>query len=210
MNIKTNALKFSIAGFTTILAFVPLILVLTSFSRLDLPESFTKLLNRGQLNYYEPEAFTPISVIENKQMNYEYALKHNTKNFEVRYAIRPLDELIKTYEKKEKNKKEGDINIHPNKLYETLLQSTTINISGGYLPEIVVFDSLAVRQEFNADWGATTYVEVGNAFGANYKYCITVAIHKNNVADAYFFFLSDNTENFDDVMLSAFHSLKFK
>lgn len=197
---KSNKLFLFIVG----------LIIFISYSFSLKPDQFRELLTRSELIFTQPENFTAVEIIDQNKMQYEYALKHNIKNFEVRYAIRPLDELIKTYEKKEKNKKEGDINIHPNKLYETLLQSTTMNISGGYLPEIVVFDSLAVRQEFNADWGATTYVEVGNAFGANYKYCITVAIHKNNVADAYFFFLSDNTENFDDVMLSAFHSLKFK
>lgn len=197
---KSNKLFLFIVG----------LIIFISYSFSLKPDQFSELLTRSELIFTQPENFTAIEIIDQNTMQYEYALKHNTKNFEVRYAIRPLDELIKTYEKKEKNKKEGDINIHPNKLYETLLQSTTMNISGGYLPEIVVFDSLAVRQEFNADWGGTTYVEVGNAFGANYKYCITVAIHKNNVADAYLFFLSDNTENFDDVMLSAFHSLKFK
>lgn len=198
--VKSNTLfLFTIGIFTFI-----------SFSFSVKPDNFTDLLSRSDLIFIQPENFSSVEIIDQNNMQYELALKHNTKNFEVRYAIRPLDDLIKTYEKKEKNKKEGDINIHPNNLYKTLLQSTTMNISGGYLPEIVVFDSLAVRQEFNADWGATTYVEVGNAFGANYKYCITVAIHKNNVADAYLFFLSDNTENFDDVMLTAFHSLKFK
>ena len=197
---KSNKLFLFIVGIITFISY--------SFS--VKPDQFSELLTRSDLIFTQPENFTSVEIVDQNNMQYEYALKHNSKNFEVRYAIRPLDELLKTYEKKEKNKKEGDINIHPNKLYKTLLQSTTMNISGGYLPEMVVFDSLAVRQEFNADWGATTYVEVGNAFGANYKYCITVAIHKNNVADAYLFFLSDNTENFDDVMLTAFHSLKFK
>ena len=197
---KSNKLFLFIVGIITFISY--------SFS--VKPDQFSELLTRSDLIFTQPENFTSVEIVDQNNMQYEYALKHNSKNFEVRYAIRPLDELLKTYEKKEKNKKEGDINIHPNKLYKTLLQSTTMNISGGYLPEMVVFDSLAVRQEFNADWGATTYVEVGNAFGANYKYCITVAIHKNNVADAYLFFLSDNTENFDDIMLTAFHSLKFK
>ncbi len=197
---KSNKLLLFIVGIITFISY--------SFS--VKPDKFNELLTRSDLIFTQPENFTSVEIVDQNNMQYEYALKHNTKNFEVRYAIRPLDELIKTYDKKEKNKKEGDINIHPNTLYKTLLQSTTMNISGGYLPEMVVFDSLAVRQEFNADWGATTYVEVGNAFGANYKYCITVAIHKNNVADAYLFFLSDNTENFDDIMLTAFHSLKFK
>jgi hypothetical protein len=37
-----------------------------------------------------------------------------------------------------------------------------------------------------------------------------VAIHKDNFADAYFFYLSDTMDGFDELMNLAFHSLKFK
>ncbi|MBK8343209.1 MAG: hypothetical protein IPL12_07700 [Bacteroidetes bacterium] len=46
-------------------------------------------------------------------------------NFEVRYAIRPLDTLLREYTEKEKNKQPGDINLNPNNLYATLLKATT-------------------------------------------------------------------------------------
>lgn len=187
-----------------------LFLVLTSFSSDNLPKTFTDLLDRANLTFQMPTGFEETKTIENRQMNYEYAVKHPKKKFEVRYAIRPLDNLIRDYEEKEKNKKPGDINIHPNKLYSSLLQVTTLNISGGQLPEITVFDKQAVKQEFNADWGATTFVEVGKEFGQKYKYCMIVAIHKDNFADAYFFYLSDSKDGFDELMNPAFHSLKFK
>lgn len=187
-----------------------LLFVLTSFGANNLPKTFTDLLNRGKLTFQEPAGFVKTPTIENSQMNYEYAIKHPKKNFEVRYAIRPLDNLLRDHEEKEKNKKSGDIHIHPNKLCSSLLQMTTLNISGGQLPEVTVFDKEAVKQEFNADWGATTFVEVGKEFGQEYKYCMIVAIHKDNFADAYFFYLSDTKDGFDELMNPAFHSLNFK
>lgn len=112
-----------------------LFIVLTSFSSDKLPKIFTDLLDRANLTFQQVDGFKEVKTIENRQMNYEYAIKHTKKNFEVRYAIRPLDDLIRDYAEKEKNKKEGDINILPNKLYSSLLQVTTLNISGGQLPE---------------------------------------------------------------------------
>ncbi|WP_298146309.1 hypothetical protein [Flavobacterium sp.] len=187
-----------------------LLLILTSFSSDKLPKTFTDLLDRGNLTFQKPTGLEETQIIKNLEMNYEYAIKYPQRKFEVRYAIRPLDNLIRDYNEKEKKKNRGEINIHPNKLYSSLLQVTTLNISGGQLPELTVFDKHAVKQEFNADWGATTFVEVGKEFGQEYKYCMIVAIHKDNCADAYFFYLSDTKDGYDELMDPAFHSLKFK
>jgi hypothetical protein len=187
-----------------------LLIVITSFTTDNVPKEFTDLLNRAKLNFQKTAGLEETKIIANRQMNYEYALKYPKKKFEVRYAIRPLDELIKDYNEREKNKKPGDVNIHPNKLYTSLLQATTLNISGGKLPQIATYDKQAVKAEFNADWGATTMVEVGKEFGQEYKYCMIVAIHKDNIADAYFFYLSDKKDGFDELMFPAFHSMKFK
>ena len=187
-----------------------LLLILMSFGSDNLPKKFTDLLHRANMSFQKPTGLEETQIIENRQINYEFAIKYPKNKFEVRYAIRPLDNLIFDYDEKEKNKKQGDINIHPNKLYSSLLQTITLNISGGRLSKVTIFDKEIVKKEFNADWGATTFVEVGKEFGQNYKYCMIVAIHKDNFADAYFFYLSDTKERFDELMNPAFHSLKFK
>jgi hypothetical protein len=51
---------------------------------------------------------------------------------------------------------------------------------------------------------------VGKEFGQNYKYCMLVALHKSNIGDAYYFYLSDTKDDFNNNMDPAFHSLKFK
>jgi hypothetical protein len=187
-----------------------LFLGLTSFKEDKLPKTFTKLLDRGKMTFLRPDGLVEVPTIENEQMNYEYALKYPDKNFEVRYAIRPLDIIMKEYQESIKNKKEGETILHPNKYCSPSLQATVLNISGGQLPNIAQFDSDAVKTEFNADWGATTFVELGEEFGQSYKYCVVVAIHKDDTGDAYIFFLSDTKVDFDKNMQTAFHSLRFK
>lgn len=187
-----------------------LALLLMSFSSNKLPKKFNDLLDRAQMTFVAPEGLKSTRIIENRQMNYEYALKYPATDFEVRYAVRPLDNLLKDYAQKEKNKQPGDINIHPNKLHNSLLQAAIMNISGGQQPEIKTFDKNAVKQEFNADWGALAFFETGKEFGQDYKYCLVVAIHKDDVADAYFFYLAKSRDRFDELMQPAFHSLKFK
>lgn len=197
-----NKIKFFLAG----LCFV----VLTSFSSDNLPKNFTDLLDRSQMTFDLPDQYSETAPIENVQMNYDYALINTAKDFEVRYAIRPLDDLIKNYNEQEKNKKPGDVTIHPNKIYEAIFQAIVFNISGGKLSKIGAFDPQAVKKEFNADWGALTMVEAGKEFGQNYKYCFAIAIHKDNLGDAYYFYLANSQEDIKKNMLSAFHSLRFK
>lgn len=195
---------------TRLAAVAILFLVLSSFRSDKLPKTYRKLLERAEMEFIMPVGLEETKPIENRQMNYEYALKVPGKKLEVRYAVRPMDKFLKSYEDFEKNKKEGDIMIHPNKLYTSLMQATLMNISGGQLPEIDAFDPDAVKEEFNADWGATAFVPLEKEFGQDYQYCLMVALHKDNKGDAYYFYMSDTQEGFTELMSSAFHSMRFK
>lgn len=79
------------------------------------------------------------------------------------------------------------------------------------------FPPEAVKQEFGADWGSTTIIEIQNdSFGTSYKYCMMTTLHKNDIADAYIFYLSDTKENLMTLLTEyvaktgAFYALKFK
>ncbi|WP_035141919.1 hypothetical protein, partial [Flavobacterium daejeonense] len=118
-----NKIRFFITG----LCFV----ILTSFNSDNLPKKFTDLLNRAEMTFNQLGEYSETQPIENEQMNYEYALINNAKDFEIRYAIRPLDEMLTNYNEREKNKKAGDMNIHPNKLYAATFHAIVFNVSGG-------------------------------------------------------------------------------
>ena len=187
-----------------------LFIVLASFKSDNPPANFTALLTRAQLTFTPPEGMVEVPIVKNGQMNYEYALKSKDKAFEVRYTIRPLDSMLMRFAEQEKNKKPGDVNISPNNYHAGAFMATVMNIGGGKLPQIKEFDPGAVKNEFNADWGATTFCIPAHEFAGDYKYCMAITIHKENVADAYCFFLSDTQENYQTLLAAAFHGLRFK
>ncbi|RYX80494.1 hypothetical protein EON73_05380 [bacterium] len=182
----------------------------TAFRSGDTPVTFKDQLEKSGMIFRMPEGFTQAGVIANSQMTYDYAIRHTQKQFEVRFALRPLGDQIQNFNTLEKNKKPGDINISPNKLYEASLQAIVLNISGGRMPKFQQFPTQAVKTEFNADWGATTVFEPVKAFGGTYKYCMVVAVHKDNLADAYYFYLADKQETINELIEPVFHCLKFK
>lgn len=189
---------------------LPAFLLLT-ICFIDIPPSFTNLLAHAQMTFDTPNGFEETAIIKNKQMNYNYALKLPGHNFEVRYTVRPLDTLQKQYEAMKKNQQPGTVmaGIEPNKLYAMSFRAILFNISGGRAGDIKLFPADAVKKEFNADWGATGMVPLAPEFGQNYKDCMVIAIHKDNIGDAYYFYMITDRE---DVKLipSIFHALKFK
>ncbi|MCX6223017.1 MAG: hypothetical protein NTZ69_18765 [Bacteroidia bacterium] len=168
---------------------------------------FKALLEECGMNVNIPEGFVEAKIIENKDMNYEYAIKYPDKEFELRYAIRPI-RYKKYSDETLKNEMESQRPFR-NSSYGIILQTIVNNITGGIDYEIKAFDKNAVKKEFNADWGATTFVALKSDFGKGYKYCMIVTIHKNDFADAYYFYLSNTKENFSENEDPLFHTLRF-
>lgn len=175
-----------------------------------LPEKFANLLETAHMTFNIPKGFVETPIIVNKQMNYDYALTYPGKIFEVRFAIRPLAILTNSYREKVKSKNPGDIFINPNNLYPSLFNAILLNISDGKLPNMTEFDKTSVKEEFHADWGATTALVPGHEFGQSYKYCMVVSIHKDDCADAYIFFLADSVDTLSELNEPAFYALIFK
>lgn len=212
MNSRPSLAKFIASGIFTLVLVCCLQPLAQGQSRQF--NEFGIMLLRTRLTYQPPAGMVETPCVANRQMNYEYALKTPGKKFEVRYALRPMDSLLVQYEaaKKDSNR----LMIDPNRYGRAAFQATLLNIGlggpdSGILPEISYFDSTAVREEFNADWGAVAFVQLGPEFGGKkYKYCVAVVIHKDNVGEAYFFYVSNKKEGMSELLDPAFHSLRFR
>ena len=156
-----------------------------------------------------PKTLVPTAIIYNHAMSYEYALKYPDKNFEIRYAVRPSDNLWKEYMAAQKSKAKSAVNINPDSTYQSAFQTIIANASNGEFPKITEFQKEAVKREFNADWGGTVIIHPRKEFGQDYKYCMIIALHRSHAGDAYIFFLADKQEGFNDLVAPAFHSLLF-
>jgi hypothetical protein len=172
----------------------------------NLTEFMSTLKDCG-MNLNIPTGFVESKIIENDDMGYEYAIKYPNKDFELRYAVRPI--RYKVYANDTiRNEMEGQ-RAFRNSAYATIFKTVMFNITAGVEYKIQAFDATAVKNEFNADSGATSFVELKSDFGKGFKYCMMVTIHKDDVADAYYFYLSNSKEDFSENMKPLFHTLRF-
>jgi hypothetical protein len=182
-----------------------------------LSDTFQNVLKLAEMSFKMPKDAISIPLVNNMQMHYEYAITFKDKPFEVRYSVAPMGySVAEAYI--------GGKGITPRKKDEVLSKTSAVVIAinvGGGTPSPTMgskaFPPEAVKKEFGADWGSTTIIELqNNSFGTPYKYCMMVTIHKNEVADAYIFYLSDTKENLMGYLneyiakTGAFYALKFK
>lgn len=169
-----------------------------------LPKDFRELLEVAELEFTPPEGeFKSVKPRENMDMLYEYALLNKEKGLEIRFAIRPMDTMM------------ARISSEMPQLKESILLTVMMNCSQmGNPPEYMAFPDEAVREEFNADWGATATFETLGEFGEGYNYCMLYAIHRAGIADAYVFYMSEDIETILNEVFSTkqdwFHLLRFK
>lgn len=172
---------------------------------------FDKLLSENHLVFEKPEKFAETEIFENGDLYYNYALKYELDSFEVRYTIFPLHSLLEDYKKSLDDPK--TTTLDPNKYHKSMFMANILNVSQSgmeNMPGITDFPKEAVKKEFGADYGGTSFFTANSEFGKDYKYCMMIVIHKKDIADVYISFLSNNQEKFEEYMLIAFHSIKFK
>ena len=183
---------------------------LSLFAQNALPQKFIDILNRAHMEYTQPDSFTSTPVIQNTKLFYDYAVKHVRKDVEIRYVVHPLDEQLKTFHESEKNKMPGSVSINPNSSYIAYFYTILFNISGGQPQRFNLIDGLHAQNTFNAGWAAYTFTKLNKEFAQDYKYCLIVAIHKNDFGDAYYVCLANEKESLTYSAMHDLTTLKFK
>lgn len=168
-------------------------------------KDFNKLLKEGRLNFTVPDDLTE-QPHWNLQKDWSLAFASRYKEFEIRYLVNPLKDMVKSYEQ---SISEGETSlVNPNNIYMSTFELAVFNASGS-LPEWSVFEEDLVREEFNAGWGATASIVTGKEFAKDYSVCKIIGLHKDDQADVLIFFLAKNEEVLGRNMIKYFHQLKF-
>lgn len=171
---------------------------------------FYKLIDTLGLNFIPPSGYTPTVVKENGDLYYCFAMKNDTADFEVRYSIWSLKEDVEAYKKNKADTNSKTVMINPNVFYSGRSQANVMNMTGGQSTRITDFPKAAVKKEFNADIGGSSFFEFNCEFGKGYKYGQMIILHKDDVADVIITYLSNNRDTHPDLMMGPFHSLIFR
>jgi hypothetical protein len=171
-------------------------------------DEFKKFIDTIGLKFEMPAGYKETFVNENKDLWYSFAIKYNNADFEVRYTVWSLKPTIEEYNK---CKLETDCSmVSPNVIYKGRIQANVLNMTGGQNSGIGSFPTQAVKKEFNADAGGSSFFEFHCGFGTGYKYGQMVYLHKDDVADVIITYMSNDKTKHADLMDKSFHSLTFK
>jgi hypothetical protein len=156
------------------------------------PDNFQRLLQQNLLQYVIPPGFHETPVTANRDVMYDYAIKSNVKNLEIRYRIWPTDKDISHF--------------------DAMVVTMALNISGGEMIQTKHYGKADVKSEFGGDAGSTGMVRINSDFGKGYKFCMISAIHKNRIADMYTFYLFDDPNTVIEAISTdnIYHALRFK
>ena len=173
-----------------------LLITILPLNAQTLPEAFQRLLVQTKMQFSIPPNFTATPIIDNGDVVYDFAVKSITTDLEIRYRIWPVDKTPK----------------NPNSIFEAMLITMGLNISNGKIIEPSRYPPESVKQEFGADAGCSGLVPVDSEFGKGYRSCMISVIHKDNVADAYVFYLYNDRGAIMQALTTdkVYHALRFK
>jgi hypothetical protein len=169
---------------------------------------FEESLKSLGLVFNPPKDYQVVPPKENRDVKYDYALRHPTKKYEVRYALHllPKGALEKYQEWSKKKDKGGTIKTDPNLLPRFEFQAVAQNIAGEDRPVSV---QQLKEAEFGADAEQLTLTQTASEFAGDFKYCAIIGIQKKDWGQVYIFHLFDDFNDVKEEMNAAYFSLKF-
>jgi len=171
-------------------------------------KDFQNLCDSTGLHFNMPKGYEIIDVTNNNDLHYHFAVINQDSTMEIRYSFWSLQSAVEQY--KESLTDDNSIMISPNKIYKGRAQTNVLNMTGGQNFGTGPFPPQAVKHEFNADAGGSSFFEFNCDFGKGYKYGQAMYLHKDDVADVIVTFLSNDKKTHSDLMTIGFHSLTFK
>ena len=154
----------------------------------DAREAFGRLLIEAGLHLDTPQDFSATPILQNPILPYEHAFKHNSGALEVRFIIRPLARITIDYSDPHNAAPE------PNHLFPLLFESVTNRLSLDSDAHSSIFPEAIAESSYNANWAAAAAFDVNPQFATDFHSGLLIAMHRNELADAYTLFLYNDHE----------------
>ncbi len=166
-------------------------------------QQFNTLLKEAGLIYRSPKGFRETNVEPFYLMPHEKALISEDGKIEVRYIIRPLNRIQIDYEDPHNSAP------HPNDLFEMLFRTLTEALAEDNYIISRAYTVDQSRKLFNAGWGSVAVFDIPKDSGIKFKQVLFIAIHQNDMADAYIVCLTNDLNAAKPLIKDIKQSLKF-
>ena len=166
--------------------------------------TFNDLLDEAGMTFDKPQDYDPVEVKPSELFPHEYAIKRNNNNMEIRYSIRPLSRIEIDYQDPHNAAPE------PNHIFSMMFTALIGQLSSGGSTPHREFQLDEAKQKFNADWAALSVFDVESSYSTQYQQAFLLALHKNNLSDAYMVILFNDYDEIKPQLDQAMRSLRFK
>lgn len=164
---------------------------------------FGQLLVESGMEYNPPEGFEAVPVQANPLLPYERAIRGADGSLEIRYALRPLARIEVDYEDPHSSAPD------PNHMFPLMFQSLVTSLSNGSNSPTREYTPAQAAEQFNAHWAAAAVFDLNPDFNSAYRQAFILAMHKNQLADAYTVLLFDDLEQAKASIKANLSSLRF-
>jgi len=167
------------------------------------PSFFERILEEAGMSFTLPQGYREAPVIPNPVLVYHHRVENPQKGVEIRYLIAPIGRIEIDYDDPHASAPE------PNHIFSLLFPGilTQISIDGRYSEK--EYPGLEALRLFGADWAAVGTLTPNPEF-APYAHCVVVAMHKNDRADAFEFFLANDLETLKKEVIAHQAALRFR
>ena len=169
----------------------------------DSAAAFRALLRESGLNLARPDGFVEVPILPNPVLPYEHALRHESGALEIRFIVRPLTRIEIEYNDPHNAAPE------PNHLFPLLFESITNRLAIGSHAPSNTFSEGDAKTTFNAQWAAVSVFDTDPEFAGGFRNGVLVALHRNDLADAYTLFLYDDYELAGPLINASLSALSF-
>ena len=178
---------------------------LSSFAHAtQLQPGFEALLQEAGLAFNPPEEYLKIDVKKNALFPYEHAIRRHNNSLEIRYSIRPLSRIEIDYEDPHNAAPE------PNHIFTMMFTALIGQLSSGGGSPHREYQQHEAMSRFNADWAALSVFDVEPDYSSEFSQAFLLALHKNNLSDAYMVILFNDYSTIKPALEQAMQSLRFK
>ncbi|MDJ0806792.1 MAG: hypothetical protein QNJ78_08150 [Gammaproteobacteria bacterium] len=165
---------------------------------------FQELLIEAGLELSVPEGFQEVELEKNPLLQHEKAVRSQDGRLELRYVIRPLSRIEIDYS--DPHSAMPEPNHMFNMLFHTIIGNLTKRGSRSPTKE---YSQTQAKEFFNADWAAVGVFDVVSEYTDRYSQVMMLALHKNDIADAYTVFLFNDYDQVKPAVQQSMSSLKF-
>jgi len=181
---------------------VMLLLLATTVRAESENRGFAALLQEGGMLFALPAGFSEQSG-KHAGLQSDKWLKSDNGVLQVHYQVRPLGRIEIDYDDPHNSAP------HPNDLFEMLFRTIVESLADSGMFNSKTYPVEKAQALFNAGWAAFAIFDLQPSVSTEFKYGMLLAIHRNDAADAYTLFLTNDLEAAKSQISAAMTALQF-